>query len=237
MNFLTHLAELAIGAAEQQSADQQLLAGFGTIRSNGNGGFDMGIETTSTTVSGSNVHALTTGPEGGHPVVLLHGASFTSQTWQDIGTLAALEEAGYRATAVDLPGFGHSDSTTVAPTEWLGKLLDELTIDKPVIVSPSMSGGFALPLVTSQPERVAGLVAVAPVAFDRYRDKLAQIRCPVLAIWGENDRTIPFEHADALVHAVANGRKVIVPGGSHAPYMSDPAAFHRELLQFLAELW
>lgn len=93
-----------------------------------------------------------------------------------------------------------------------------------------------MPFVTDQPDRVAGFVAVAPVAIDRHRDKLARIRCPVLAIWGENDRTIPFEHADALVQAVEQGRKVIVPGGSHAPYMSDPVTFHRELLAFLGKI-
>ena len=148
-----------------------------------------------------------------------------------------LADAGYRVVAVDLPGFGQSESTDVARSSWLGQLLDKLKIDNPVIVSPSMSGGFAIPFVTEQPERVAGFVAVAPVAIDRYRDKLAQISCPVLAIWGENDRTIPFEHADAIVQAVTNGRKVIVQGGSHAPYMSDAMAFHKELLQFLGEVW
>jgi abhydrolase domain-containing protein 14 len=196
----------------------------------------MNLQSKTTKVGGSNVQILTAGPDDGRPVVLLHGASFTSKTWQEIGTLAALAEAGYRVVAVDLPGFGKSDSTSTSPTEWLGRLLDELEIDKPVIVSPSMSGSFALPMITGQPDRVAGFVAVAPVAIDRYRNKLAQIRCPVLAIWGENDRTIPFDHADALVQAVEQGRKVIVPGGSHVPYMSDPAAFHRELLAFLGEI-
>lgn len=192
----------------------------------------MQVQSKTATVGGK-VHFLSAGPVDGRRIVLLHGANFTSKTWQEIGTITALAEAGYRVVAVDLPGFGQSDSTNVSRTEWLGKLLDELKLESPVIVSPSMSGGFALPFVTDYPHRVAGFVAVAPVAIDRHRDKLARITCPVLAIWGENDRTIPFEHADALVQAVKHGRKVIMPDGSHAPYMSDPAAFQMELLKFL----
>jgi pimeloyl-ACP methyl ester carboxylesterase len=207
------------------------------MKSNRSGGIDMDIQSNTANIGGNKVHLLTAGPDDGLPVVLLHGASFTSKTWQDIGTIAALAEAGYRVLAVDLPGFGQSDSTGTSRTEWLGQLLDELKIAKPVIVSPSLSGRFALPFVTDQPDRVAGFVAVAPVAIDRHRNKLAQIACPVLAVWGEHDRTIPFEHADALVQAAEQGRKVIVPGGSHAPYMSDPATFHRELLTFLVEVW
>ena len=46
-------------------------------------------------------------PKEGSPklnVLLLHGAAFSSQNWDDLGTLGLIAAMGHKGLAVDLPG-------------------------------------------------------------------------------------------------------------------------------------
>ncbi len=191
----------------------------------------MTIETNTIPVDGGAVHFLSAG-KGGKEIVLLHGKSFSAETWRKTGTLAALADAGYRALAVDLPGYGSSAPSDQHEDQILGPILDAMGISSAVVVAASFSGWYAFPYLLEHPEKIRGFVSVASRGIRKYREHLPRLHFPVLAVWGEKDDLIPIENADLLAAAVPNGRKVIIPEGTHASYLSDPERFNREILGF-----
>jgi pimeloyl-ACP methyl ester carboxylesterase len=44
----------------------------------------------------------------------------------------------------------------------LKQLIDELGLDRPVLISPSMSGAYSLPLLMRWPDSIRALIAIAP---------------------------------------------------------------------------
>lgn len=194
------------------------------------------IESKWTEVDSTKVHYLQSGPRTGLPILLLHGGRFQAETWRDTGTLKALSAAGFHVVAVDLPGFGKTPKVQTRPGVWLEKLIEALHLDRPVVVSPSMSGRFAMPFVVEHSDQLRGFVAVAPVRIKQHEKALSRISVPLLAIWGENDRVIPISHADLLLKNVPGSLKVVVPEAGHALYMDDAATFHKELIRFFEKL-
>ncbi len=186
-------------------------------------------------VRGQRIHALAAG-ELGTTVLLLHGASFSSATWRQLGTLAHLAANGYRAVAIDLPGFGLSRDARADPDRFLFELLTALGVHRPAVVAPSMSGRFAFPLLVEHPDALSGFVAVAPVGVGEYALRLAGVEVPALVLWGDRDRVIPVAEADRLTQALPGSRKLIFEGARHPCYLDRPREFHAALVQFLRGL-
>ena len=191
----------------------------------------MNINSNTIQVDEGSVHFLSAG-DAASTIVLLHGKSFSAETWRQNGTLSALGEAGYRAVAIDLPGYGQSAPSGKREDQVLGPILDGMGISFAVVVAASFSGWYAFPFILEYPERIRGFVSVASRGIRKYREYLGRLNFPVLAVWGEKDDIVPVENADLLVASVPNGRKVVIPEGTHASYLSDPERFNQALLRF-----
>ncbi|MDH3546098.1 MAG: alpha/beta hydrolase [Gammaproteobacteria bacterium] len=99
----------------------------------------------------------------GEPVILLHPRTGNSEYWQN--TVPALAEAGYRAIAIDNPGWGKSvvhDAKNPLPVAvTIDALIDYLQLDKVHVVGTAMGGYVALDYAASRPERTSSLVIAA----------------------------------------------------------------------------
>jgi len=187
-------------------------------------------------LSEKTVHYLDAGSPSAPAVLLLHGARFDSETWRSLGTLDLLADAGFRAIAMDLPGYGRSEVSPLNPEVFLAEAIAALGLHSAVIVSPSMSGQYSFPLLIREPGKAAGFVPVAPAGSDRYLRLLKKVKVPTLVVWGEKDEIIPMSKSDALVAVLEDAKRVILKGAGHPCYVDSPEEFHRELLVFLESL-
>ena len=73
-----------------------------------------------------DIHFLQSGNQEGIPVILLHGMKFQAATWEELGTLERLSEEGFRAIAVDMPGFGKSPACSVEQDTILKTFINNL---------------------------------------------------------------------------------------------------------------
>lgn len=194
------------------------------------------VESQTITVEDCTLRVLVSGPAYGQVVILLHGQAFQAKTWEEQGILKALAKAGRRVVAVDLPGFGQSPKCAIAKEKLLEKLIPGLAKTKPVVVAPSMSGGYALPYVVENAEKLAGFVPVAPVGLKEVADKTERITCPTLVVWGELDEGHPHKEGEAFAAKLPKGEFYLMPGAPHPCYLKDPAGFAERLIKFLDEL-
>jgi len=169
-------------------------------------------------------------------VLLLHGQSFTSQNWIDIRTPHLLAAAGYRTVAIDLPGYGKTGGNSMPHDEkgeFLRTIFSILGLRKPALISPSMSGAYALQLLMSAPSALGAFVPVAPVGTHQYTLlQYQKILVPTLIVYGERDTSLGTTSVSNL-RALPRSQIFKIPQAGHAAYLNQPEIFHTGLLNFL----
>lgn len=118
-------------------------------------------------VSGTSIHAKTGG--GGPPVVLVHGYGVSGRYFLPLAGILAADHTVY---VPDLPG---SSAKIGDLAELLGDWLDEVGLERPVLVANSMGCQIATELAVRRPERVGPMVLVGPTVDPGRRDARRQM--------------------------------------------------------------
>ncbi|XP_072026938.1 putative protein-lysine deacylase ABHD14B [Amphiura filiformis] len=171
--------------------------------------------------------------------LFLHGASFSSKTWLDLGTLHYMASLGYRAVAVDLPGYGNTSPHTIDDNvSFMIGLFHALHIKKAMVVSPSMSGEYSIPLLRYNPELFDGFVAVSPVNTESLSpDEYKSIQVTTMILYGKNDKGIIGKTALKNLKDLPNHEIHKLSDARHACYMNNPKDFHHQLVFFAKRMY
>jgi pimeloyl-ACP methyl ester carboxylesterase len=125
-------------------------------------------------VTGAALNVVELGPSdaAGPPVLLLHGASSNLEAMRKpLGELLAKH---HRVILIDRPGHGWSvrdrmsDSTPEVQARMIEEALRKLDVGPVIVVVHSLAGALGARIALDYPERVAGLVMLAPVTHPWY---------------------------------------------------------------------
>jgi pimeloyl-ACP methyl ester carboxylesterase len=67
------------------------------------------------------------------------------------------------------------------------------------------------------------------------KERLPEIACPTLIVWGDEDKIIPVGDASVFEQLIPNSRKVVFEETGHMAMLERPAAFNRLLEEFVEE--
>lgn len=113
------------------------------------------------------VNFIEQGPQGGAPILLVHGLAASLHDWDAL--LPELAAADYHAYALDLLGHGDSPkpNSRSYKTKWVYKhfahWIDTLQVpETPILIGHSLGGYMCLRYAIRHPERVRALVLTNP---------------------------------------------------------------------------
>ena len=191
-------------------------------------------------VAGARLHVVEIGPRDAPPIVMLHGASSNLEVMRP---LAERLSHDHRVVLIDRPGHGWStreklsDSTPQPQARMIVEALQKLGLEPAIFVAHSWSGALALRIALDHPDRVAGLVMLAPVAYP-WPGGVSQynyaVTTPVIGSLLANTITLPL----GLLLADSGVRSVFAPQPMPHDFVKDSAT--RLLLrprEFVANAW
>jgi haloalkane dehalogenase len=145
------------------------------------------------------VHYVDEGPPDAPPVLMLHGEPSWSYLYRKM--VPVIVDAGYRAIAPDLVGFGRSDKPTNREdytyqrhVDWMRALLEAVDLRDATFVGQDWGGLIGLRLVAEHPDRFARVVAANTFLPTGDRDP-----GPAFLAWQKYSQETPEFHVGGIV--------------------------------------
>lgn len=167
--------------------------------------------------------------------VLMHGYSFNSTVWEEIGLVKALNELGLSVIGLDVPGYPQSTNRLLLNESDIVSALDALigTLNgKIFLLGSSASVHIALKFAEERSGALAGMILVAPVSVKNVA--LDRISTRVIAIWGSDDDVSPPYRNEDAIKSIKGAEVRIIEGAGHACYLSQPKTFIRMVSEFIS---
>jgi pimeloyl-ACP methyl ester carboxylesterase len=156
---------------------------------------------------------------------------------------AGISTHGHPGTVRAVPTLRRLERVLAASTAWMASKSD-------TVARRARLRNATLSLVVHHPSRLPAALAAeqlhgagkpgfmqaleATLDYD-FHERLPEIACPTLIVWGERDRLIPVRDADAFAELIGNSRRVIFKDTGHMAMLERPAAFNALLQEFLSE--
>ena len=142
-----------------------------------------------------------------------------------------------------LPALHRAERIVAAYTAWMASKSD-------IVTKRAFLRNATLGLVTRHPGRLPAALAAeqlrgagkpgfiqaleANLDYD-FRDRLPEIACPTLIVWGDGDRVITVRDAAVFAEMIPGSRKVVYEDTGHMAMLERPDAFNSLLRDFLSE--
>ena len=121
------------------------------------------VEIAETESDGLRIHYVDEGPKNTDPVLLLHGEPSWSYLYRKM--IPIIIDAGHRAVAPDLVGFGrsdkpaqHHDYSYQRHVDWMQDWLDQMRLNQITLVCQDWGGLIGLRLLANNPDRFIRVV-------------------------------------------------------------------------------
>lgn len=171
------------------------------------------------TVDGLKLRYIEQG--SGPSVLFLHGASLGSSADVFLRNLGPFAQAGFRAVAFDIPGFGLSEmpakQTVPQQRNSIPKFIDAAGLGKTALVAHSRSGNFAIQLALDDPTRyshviILGTGPLLPPQDEAQADRHAAVQARVDKEMAQKEPTLEdarkLLQADTFNHALISDEDV-----------------------------